>query len=911
MKNALHQNILEDMLQYRNTHPDFTFWLRQKNNKDRLDNSIWFQGTESYAFVGLYNRGGGTNMTRSFGLVFWDAGDNSIGLNLEIVWNEEQNKKVIEFYKKAMDVLGGFEKITNTKYRKYLAKTNFKEHAYKWLENEKPKIDQLVIEMGLQELLFIKEDQFQKLFQKIKQHQAKAGLMITADKRKYILELYNDFKTTNEYAIRLAQSAFIPFAKKLLEHLLLKEEIVNLDLTGLIQVLKAGSGIHIANTYIPQMVEDEDQQHLLIEEFENLEYKGFTGAGRSAITMLNPLQLQQVKEFLINSFTVETVEQAVTLVENFEELNIPEVKKGIYSPWLYYINPQIFPIINTKHIAFLEWLEVETVYPEAIKLFAELKTLLNPNDLGILDIWVYGLDSDDMKGRDIIQTIEPLNTILYGPPGTGKTYTTIEKAIAIANPAFDLEQSRELVKDEYQRLCDEKQIEFITFHQSLSYEDFIEGIKPVLESEKKDTTDAIKEISYKITDGIFKTICLRAQYKPDVQTKKFQLKADDFNKASFFKLSLGDTLNSEDDIIYDYCIKNNCIAMGWGGATDFTGLSESKTMDLAKEKGDTGFALSAISYFIHYMKEGNYVLISNGNSTCRAIAKVVGEYYLDANAEIPYKQFRKVEWLVKDVNIPVNEIYHKSFSQQSIYKLDKQNLKLEFFVKTEEVKEKLEIETPKNFVLIIDEINRGNVSQIFGELITLLEEDKREGEPEALQVTLPYSKTKFSVPNNLYVIGTMNTADRSVEALDTALRRRFHFEEMLPDAKHSKIGTVEDVFLGDILEKINKRLEKLLSRDHTIGHSFFININTVELLKNSFYNKIIPLLQEYFFGDYGKIGLVLGKAFVEEIKKDKGQNLFFADFEYEDKDLLLEKRIYKINKFEESEDEFFEAIKAI
>ena len=186
---------------------------------------------------------------------------------------------------------------------------------------------------------------------------------------------------------------------------------------------------------------------------------------------------------------------------------------------------------------------------------------------------------------------------------------------------------------------------------------------------------------------------------------------------------------------------------------------------------------------------------------------------------------------------------------------------------------------PNNkFAIFIDEINRGNVSSIFGELITLIEKDKRLGEANEITVKLPYSKEEFGVPNNLYVYGTMNTADRSVEALDTALRRRFSFEEILPDLSVIENEKVENINLADVLETINNRIELLVDRDHTIGHSYFINVNTKKALVNAFKVKIIPLLQEYFYGDYGKIGLVLGKGFVE---KQNNENKAFATFDYD------------------------------
>ena len=156
-----------------------------------------------------------------------------------------------------------------------------------------------------------------------------------------------------------------------------------------------------------------------------------------------------------------------------------------------------------------------------------------------------------------------------------------------------------------------------------------------------------------------------------------------------------------------------------------------------------------------------------------------------------------------------------------------------------------------NYVLIIDEINRGNISKIFGELISLIEPSKREGEKEEMEVILPYSKEKFTIPKNLYIIGTMNTADRSIALLDIALRRRFNFIEIMP--QYDILKDVADIKIALLLSTINERIEFLLDREHTIGHSYFLNINTFEDLVNVFKNYIIPLLQEYFYDDFEKI----------------------------------------------------------
>lgn len=188
---------------------------------------------------------------------------------------------------------------------------------------------------------------------------------------------------------------------------------------------------------------------------------------------------------------------------------------------------------------------------------------------------------------------------------------------------------------------------------------------------------------------------------------------------------------------------------------------------------------------------------------------------------------------------------------------------------------KAEIDPDNRYAIFIDEINRGNVSAIFGELITLIEQDKRKGANNQISVILPYSKRLFSVPQNVDIYGTMNTADRSVEALDTALRRRFSFEEMLPNPSLLKNkgeygnGKVGDIDLQELLIAINERIEALVDRDHTIGHAFFMDVNSLDSLRNVFANKVIPLLQEYFYGDYAKMEMVIGPDFFNSEKRKK------------------------------------------
>lgn len=495
----------------------------------------------------------------------------------------------------------------------------------------------------------------------------------------------------------------------------------------------------------------------------------------------------------------------------------------------------------------------------------------------------------------------PLNQILYGPPGTGKTFNSINKALEILGENLE-EKTRKDIKVKFDKRTEEGQIIFTTFHQSMSYEDFIEGIKPL------EPTHAEAPVRYKVVPGIFKRACALAayhfyQYKKQDTAQEYSF--DDLYEA--FIAYVKDQIKTQQPLVY-------------------------KT-------------LRGRDIEIKEINSNGSVIARAKSSVAQSSAPLTKE-----NLQKLYDQFQSIEDIkelrqikeVVQIMPRITEFYAifkglKDFEREH-FKPDVQSIQeakeaepldIEAIQKKFDegvynpVIQKSEHEdlgkVPK-VVLIIDEINRGNVSQIFGELITLIEEDKRIGKPEALELVLPYSKEQFSVPPNLYIIGTMNTADRSVEALDTALRRRFSFTEMPPDPQlitsegklKDQNGICEDINLSQLLRTINTRIEKLLDRDHQIGHSYFLSVGSLNDLKLAFQNKIIPLLQEYFFGDYGKIGLVLGKGFVRK-KNDEG--LVFAKFDdYDDSADLAERKVFELIHYEPSTDTditFIEAIKQL
>ena len=498
-------------------------------------------------------------------------------------------------------------------------------------------------------------------------------------------------------------------------------------------------------------------------------------------------------------------------------------------------DPFIIPIVsepNRKRIGYAEYARkplpeflpilltgqgTQAFFPYVEKLFAMIKTHYWNNK-----------KQKSLTKKDEVMIQQMLNRILFGAAGTGKTYHTINHALSIIeHKSLELleQEDRTALKLRFDQYKEQGQIKFVTFHQSFSYEDFVEGIRA--------ETDEHGSLTYNVKSGVFKEICEDAELENEVKSSETLIPTE----ASINQVieSLIQKAKLEEQTFYT---KRN---------VEFKVTSNASGTLFAQTSKDTSISLS-LRHIKNYLKFQSKNIVDN----------------------------RAYEWAI--ANSLSSEIQFEDIEKQI-----------------------------KPYVLIVDEINRGNISRIFGELITLIEDSKRQGAEEELSVTLPYSKEEFSVPNNIYIIGTMNSSDRSLTGLDIALRRRFTFIEMPPKPELLNDIEVEGLNIAELVKVINQRIEVLLDRDHCIGHANFMSLKkqpTIEHLAAIFKQKIIPQLQEYFFDDWAKINLVFfNNGMVVEDKDINISGLFPANTE-QDMHYSEQKKIWKIK------DEAFKTIDA-
>lgn len=422
-----------------------------------------------------------------------------------------------------------------------------------------------------------------------------------------------------------------------------------------------------------------------------------------------------------------------------------------------------------------------------------------------------------------------LNRILYGPPGTGKTHRVIREAAAICGSGMLTEGEAKAV---YDKVSAEGRVRLVTFHQSFGYEDFIEGIRPMM--------DEGGAARFEVRDGVFKEIAMEALFACLERTTSLNAKNSFEDRWRALAVEINNTGELEIPGLKDVV---------WRLSTTERGNLRAINKETQKEMGCYHSSMAVVWQKLNPMPRVTSTDVSQalGKGAHFGVVAAVYNYLQNISPLTVAKEQRsshEPSFVAGDVNaIGVAESYLKLGPASG-----------------------WQLRADKNYppyVLVIDEINRGNISRIFGELITLIEDDKRHGASNALQVMLPSSREPFTVPPNLFLLGTMNTADKSLALLDVALRRRFEFEELAPDFEVCGGLSPE---MKAVLTRINERIELRKDRDHRIGHAFFMGVSDEAGFNHAFRRKVVPLLQEYFFNDIDGARFVLG----EESRKDGG-----------------------------------------
>ena len=546
------------------------------------------------------------------------------------------------------------------------------------------------------------------------------------------------------------------------------------------------------------------------------------------------------------------MEQVFNAVLNQLSIAIPKLTIA-----LYYINPYKYLPLDGNNRSYLEQYGVSTKHYTKMK-FADYMVLLQQvkekMESHVITEQTFpeftanayngGVSPDDGTDSEYYKELVELlrykkNIIIEGAPGVGKTYELPRIITRLCHPELP-EVPNAVLLEKFRALKNNHQVEFVTFHQSMDYEEFVEGIRP--------HTNEEGNVTYEIEPGIFKRICEAAK-KPIVEKNNLMIDSD----ATVWKVSLAGTGENQ---VRSECMKNGHIRIGW----DHLGEDLSQIQEPSYE------GKVILGAFYDKMKIGDIVFSCYSSRTIDAIGVVTGDPEWHSEYEEGYCRLRKVKWLVKGINEDIYDINGQtSMTLGTVYRLN--NIGLDQVIS---ILDKYGINNPveskKNdrpYVLVIDEINRGNVSKIFGELITLIEPDKREGRESETEVMLPYSKSQFSVPDNLYIIGTMNTADRSLDTLDYAMRRRFAF------VKYKPITLELDSFNGDLFALVSKLFisnfdeyindynavlvpsdclaDDILPENVWIGHSYFImnDENGIDRTGLRIQYEIIPILEEY------------------------------------------------------------------
>ncbi|MBZ9778448.1 EVE domain-containing protein [Psychroflexus sp. CAK8W] len=1000
-----HQQIHQYLLNYREEHnSNFNFLVRQKSNPDdkkypggKIPNGLFFQGTEKYCFVGLVDKNGGNLSTRSVGLVFEPSDDNFV-FRFEIVFLDETNPKLIEFYKNLVSEFEGFKWSKNNRKAK-LEVCEFQKDdpskLYQWLDENYPKIRNLALEADVDDLI-PDDKRFQKLqnnlekkleevpinywlfqgnpkifdFESALSDDSLQDFTVSSHKDKIkvgdkvIIWLtgkqagcYALAEITSEPSIQSNSigdkywkkensnelKAGIKITHNLYDNPILWEDLKDLDTFKDFKAGNQGSNFTATKeeySIFKKMLQNNNKQYWLYAPGENARLwdefyeQGIMGIGWDEIGDLTRFSSKkEIKKALKDTYEgTGSKSNDVTanddFVNNIEVGDIVITKQGRGELLGYGIVTSDYKFDENRdeyqHIRKVEW-KLKGNWKVDFNLV--LKTLTN--------ITRYSTDHPDYKTyyerlmgvmgignpeKDNRKAFSNWLTKRYGEnSGTTSSYI---KAIDILSQILSKELFKtnddsfldtlykDLIKEQRNQNSKYYHADAPSYGDNGFYSASIKSYREFLKANNVISTSDYNQMKYSLNTilygppGTGKTFKLQSEY-----FKRFTQYSASTSRENYLKeeveplawwqvlyialLDLGKV--RVNDILAHPAVQakaklstiNNLRASLWGALQRHT-VDDCPHVGVVSRAAIKPFWKTDHSEW-HIQEDENLELFPEAKQILETY-----KYYDETNS----KEIENYSFVT----------FHQSFTYEDFVEgikpvLDDETDDIKYEISNGIFKKlalKAQDDPDNDYAIFIDEINRGNVASIFGELITLIEKDKRQGAENELSVILPYSKTKFSVPQNLHIIGTMNTADRSVEALDTALRRRFSFIEMPPipgvilSNGKADAGMVEGIELPFLLQTINKRIEKLLDKDHKIGHSYFLNVESVEDLRKVFRDKVIPLLEEYFFGDYGKIGLVLGNTF---IRKTENNEIRFASFDDYDESIvsdLNQREVYEM-----------------
>lgn len=626
------------------------------------------------------------------------------------------------------------------------------------------------------------------------------------DTTKYIpitkcAELRNRFKlfcNSEEYIFRKKQSAFCTVARNVLQYMVEHDKFTEDNVTMLVHLFKVNPSEEYIKEKLRSISDTPSDYKKLYTLFEKCEYRGFTAVGRTKVFITNK-NAKVVGEFISKIFKDKTKEEIKETVNDFDSKNVMYCTTGIYSPWLHYIHPSICPIANGQIDGLLSYLEIpksqKKNYPYMIDVMTEVKEVVNAEDFSILDAFIYSTNFFNIKTMKNYEYIDFLNSnyniVFTGAPGMGKTYLAKQIACEIVIGKKDLDNLTVKEKEIY-----DEHVGFVQFHPSYDYTDFVEGLRPI--------TDSNGSIGFERRDGVFKEFCKRA-----IINKK---------ESTFF---------SQYNKLCDDIRNNNEYTLTLKSGKESTPLSVTTNNTIKwKCQGTDNKDVNAV--------------------TCERLIKLYSKY----NSIEEIDNLTNIDSVIRNVIGGCNSTYYWAVLREVVKRIK---------------------QVKKDYVFIIDEINRGEISKIFGELFFSIDPGYRgnKGKVKTQYQNMIEEGDVFAdgfyVPDNVYIFGTMNDIDRSVESMDFAMRRRFTWIEINADSRKDMLDCLGEYAqeAKESMEELNKVIAQTpeLGKAYEIGPAYFLKLKNHNYDFDSLWEmNLEPLLKEYVRGNRN------GKEIIENCK---------------------------------------------